>query len=125
MSSWMEMSDASRRAMQALAGLKNRRGAVNRAYYAAFSATTAALRKRVSQFPHGFEHPPHTQLGRFVKKHLTTMTKADRDEIRLALARLYEARIDADYRHESDPSDADMRSAMADASFVIESLYRK
>lgn len=73
----------------------------------------------------GFEHPPHTQLGRFVKKYLTTMTKADRDEIRLALARLYEARIDADYRHESDPSDADMRSAMADASFVIESVHRK
>jgi len=125
MATWIEMSQKSRSAMQTLAGLKNRRGAVNRACYAAFSATTAALRKRTMDFPRGFEHPPHAQLGRFVKRHLTTMSKADRDEIRLALSRLDEARTDADYRQEADPTDADMRSAMADAIFVVESLKRE
>jgi uncharacterized protein (UPF0332 family) len=122
MATWEQMSTSCLKATEALARLRNRRSAISRAYYAAFAAVTGEIRKRTHEFPKGYEHPPHPQLGRYVKRHLTHMTHPDRDDLRDALLRLYEARLDADYRHQTDPTDADVRSAMADAVYVRQSV---
>lgn len=124
MATWSEMSLACFHAAIVLASLKKRRSAVNRAYYAAFSAVTGEIRKRTLDFPNGYEHPPHHQLGRYVKRHLTDLSQRDRDDLRDALVRLYEARLDADYRHEDDPTDHEVRDVMSDARYVLDSLIR-
>src|SRR5438477_821532 len=108
------MSFSALRAARLLRYEKNWRGSINRAYYAAFSAVSAELRKRVREFPHGFEHPPHWQTGLYIKKFFTHMSKADRNELRDAVTRLYAARLDADYRHATSIAEAECRSALVD-----------
>jgi uncharacterized protein (UPF0332 family) len=116
------MSEASFRAAETLRKLRNRRSCVSRAYYAAFAAVTSEVRKRTTAFPRGYEHPPHPQIGSYVKRHLTRFGKKDRSHIRDALSRLRSARLIADYRQNPDPDEALMRSAVLDARFVLKKL---
>ncbi|QNN25259.1 HEPN domain-containing protein [Planctomycetales bacterium ZRK34] len=122
MATWQDMSLAAMKAARLLAGRKNHRSAINRAYYAAFSAMTNEIRKRTHEFPRGYEHPPHVRVGSYIKRFLTDRTKAHRDELRDAMARLYAARVEADYRHESTPTDREMGNAMVDALYIMESV---
>ena len=119
---WSDMGRQAWKAAVDLGKLRNRRSCVSRAYYAAFSAVTAEIRKITTDFPKGFEHPPHPQLGKAVKKHLTHFSKHDRDELRDALSRLYSARLDADYRHEAEPDADSTRNALRDARYVLQSM---
>lgn len=116
------MSMKSWKAAVALQKLRNHRSCVSRFYYAAFSAVTAEVRKVAHHFPNGFEHPPHPQMGKAIKRHLVQFDRPERNELRDAMSRLYNARLDADYRHQADPGDADARNAMRDARYVMESL---
>jgi uncharacterized protein (UPF0332 family) len=116
------MSLANFEAMKTLTKLKNRRSAISQAYYAAFSAVTFEVRKRVSDFPGGYEHPPHNQVGRYLRKHLVDYSHADRVDLRDAMMRLYEARVDADYRKDAVFSDRDVSTVVIDARYVMESL---
>ncbi|NJL31042.1 MAG: HEPN domain-containing protein [Phycisphaerales bacterium] len=116
------MSLKNRNAAVLLAQAKNHRSAVSRAYYAAFSAITCELRKYTLEFENGNEHPPHRQIGRFIKKYFVGLSRAERDDLRDVLARLYQARIDADYRHEAEFSDEVARLALSDMEYVLESL---
>lgn len=101
---------------------KNHRGAINRAYYAAFSAMTAEIRKRTMDFAHGYEHPRHIELDRYIKKFLIDRSKADRQDLRDEIKRLYRARVEADYRHAAGLDDRDVRDARHDADYVLQSL---
>ena len=112
------MSEQCGNAARELEKRKNWRSATNRYYYAAFSAITAHLRKRTMEFPNGYEHPPHRQVGRFIKRYLVELPKADRDELRDALARLYRAREDADYRHEISLAHDTVRQSRLDYDYV-------
>jgi uncharacterized protein (UPF0332 family) len=120
--SWADMSSQAWSAARMLAGSNNRRGALNRAYYAAFAALTSEIRKRTMTFPAGYEHPPHVQMGRFVKRCFDDRSKADRQDLRDAIKRLYQARIEADYRHEARFTDTDVRNALFDARFILHSM---
>ena len=116
------MAEQSYTAAEQLRRLRNHRSCISRAYYAAFSAITSAIRKRTAEFPQGFEHPPHVQVGRFVKRHLTQFKSIERDAIRNAVDRLRFARHDADYRRDADPKEDDVRKAMFDARYILETL---
>lgn len=120
--SWTEMSVEAWKADRSLQKLKKHRASANRFYYSAFSAVTAECRKRTTDFAFGYEHPAHRSLGREIKKLLTTMTKQDRDDLRDAVKRLYDARIDADYHADAPVGDVIVRNAMRDARFVLDSL---
>jgi hypothetical protein len=80
------------------------------------------VRQKTSTFPRGYEHPPHPQIGKYVKKYLTQFSKQDRFNIRDALSRLRNARLGADYRQSPDPDDKLVKASMRDAQFVMVSL---
>ena len=57
-----------------------------------------------------------------MKKLLTHMSRQDRDDLRDAVKRLYDVRIEADYHATVHLGDTEIRSAMRDAQFVLNSL---
>jgi uncharacterized protein (UPF0332 family) len=118
------MSLGSLQAAESLRKLKNRRSCVSRAYYAAFQAITGEVRKKTTAFPKRYEHPPHRQVGKYVKRYLTQFSRRDRNDIRDALSRLRTARENADYRQNPDPGDAAVKAAMLDVRFVLQRLGR-
>ncbi|MHB1157730.1 MAG: HEPN domain-containing protein [Phycisphaerales bacterium] len=122
MGTWSDMSRQSYKAAEHLQRLRNFRSCISRAYYAAFSAVTDGVRKYTTRFDDGYEHPPHRQVSRFVRKHLTQFSKSDRQELARAVERLRQARLDADYRHKTDPTDLESRLAMIDAKYVLNTL---
>lgn len=93
---WTDMSRESFRAAAQLRRLKWRRSCVSRAYYAAFAAVTAEVRKRERVFPGGYAHPPHKQMSRYIKRYLTHLPKRARRELATTVGRLYAARLDAE-----------------------------
>lgn len=120
--SWSKMSADAWTSATVLQKLKKHRASANRFYYSAFSAVTAECRKKKSIFTFGYEHPPHHEVGKEMKKLFTHMTKQDRDDLRDAVKRLYDARIDADYHANVQLGDTEIRNAMRDAQFVLNSL---
>lgn len=119
---WLDMSEQAWKAGRVLQSNRKHRACANRFYYAAFSAVTAELRKHKSNFAYGYEHPPHREIGREIKRMLTNFSKQDRDDLRDAVRRLYDARIDADYHANAPMTSTLTRNAMRDARFVLTSL---
>jgi len=74
------------------------------------------------EFPNGYEHPPHRQVGRFIKRHLVELERTDRNELRDAISRLQQAREDADYRHEAELTSATVRQARYDYNYVNDTI---
>ena len=122
MATWKDMSVASYRAALAMAKLKNHRSAISRAYYSAFAALVHEIRRETKVFATGYEHPQHHQMGRYIKRSRSLALGSDQRQIREALARLYRARLDADYRKDAIQTDSDLKSAIADLDYILRTV---
>ncbi len=75
------------------------RSCVSRCYYAAFSAVTSRLTSTKSYtFPKGRETPPHGKIPDLIRRHLTEMQEQDRHRMKAQIRRVYNNRLNADYR---------------------------
>jgi hypothetical protein len=70
---------------------------VSRCYYAAYSAAAAELEGHAT-YPHGLQNPPHETLPELIRNHVTRLRVRDRQRVATMVARLFEYRVDADYR---------------------------
>lgn len=73
------------------------RGSVNRSYYVAYCAVTAALVAHGLSFAHGWNNPAHDQLPDLVGNNLP-LPQNTRRSLRKVLRILRRARESADYR---------------------------
>lgn len=98
MAEWSDIARDNLKAAQTLADQAHFRSCTSRAYYAAFSAISFALRA-YAPFPRGRETPPHHMVPTLIETHLTSLLTAARlQRVKAALRRLYNDRINADYR---------------------------
>ena len=72
------------------------RSSISRSYYAAYCAVTGELAGKFT-FGYGGNNPSHTDLPNLILHNLTTLPVHERHEVRKAVARLWKARVDADY----------------------------
>jgi uncharacterized protein (UPF0332 family) len=74
------------------------RSCMSRAYYAAFSAITFVLRDH-RPFRFGRETPPHREATSLVQRHLaTTFSPVKLRELKAMIRRLYDERLNSDYK---------------------------
>lgn len=98
MAEWDEIATEALRAAQRLGDHEFWRSCASRAYYAAFSAVTFALRE-MAPFDRGRETPAHHRVIGLVQQHLRAGRSPERLRRLKAMLRLsYNTRIDADYR---------------------------
>ena len=108
MDTWTDMASDARRAAEADFDGGRYRACANRAYYAAYSVLTQALRNVPVDLSYGGNNPKHKRLPELVERCLTTIRDNDgrqarntaaheRANTRDILQRLYAIRLDADY----------------------------
>ncbi|MCX7014435.1 MAG: HEPN domain-containing protein [Candidatus Sumerlaeota bacterium] len=97
MATWEELSRDSLLAAQELFRRLRCRSSVSRAYYAAYSAVTAALTKRGIPQRYDRENPPHEAVPRMIRKNLGDLDKERRRKLSQSISVLLKLRIDADY----------------------------
>ena len=94
---WQAMSLNNRRAAQRLLETECYRSSVSRAYYAAYSALTAALIHQGITLGYGGNNPGHAGLPVLVVNNLTSLPLTARYDLNKSLRRLYRAQVEADY----------------------------
>ena len=94
---WQAISLNSRKAAQRLLETDCHRSCISRAYYAAYSALTAALIRQGITLGYGGNNPGHAGLPVLVVNNLTSLPLTARFDLNKALRRLYRARVEADY----------------------------
>ena len=99
------------------------RSSVNRAYYAAYQAATAAcfLHGDTALFPHGWNNPSHDQLPSLIRNN-GDLARETRRKVARLLRQLRTFRENADYR----PGISVLRSqallCAQEATFILEAL---
>lgn len=118
--SWDDLGRNSRRAAQ---DLKERspRSCVSRAYYAVFSVLNERLLPQEAP-PQSYETHAHRRLPDLIEDHLLAQNPRGRRSLRTTVRRLYNARLDADYRLSRTVDDAIALSAFRDAKAVFQLL---
>lgn len=98
MQSWDEITRDNPKAAQILADRGQFRSCASRAYFAASSAVSFALRAQ-APFDGNHEPPAHRMVTTLIDRHLAARVSALRlREIKSMFRRLYNERINADYR---------------------------
>ena len=122
---WREVGEDSFHAAQ---GIKHHpRSCVSRAYYAAYALMSSELvSTRGVKFVLGRDGPSHFLLPTLVENHLRNRMNISKIRgIKAALRRLYNIRLNADYRPNLQISSSDVRDALADAAFILAALHRE
>ena len=117
---WDELGKSSRIAAQSLKQL-HPRSCVSRAYYAAFSVLNERLLPLEAP-PQGYETHAHRRIPDLIHAHLLLQDERGRRSLRTTARRLYNARLDADYRRSRTEDDAIALSALRDAKAIFEIL---
>ena len=94
------------------------RSSVSRSYYAAFHIITHALEGKVGTDT-GQETPNHKGLSKLIKQQLTQFSGQQQRDIVTIIRRLYDARIDADYRRRTTDK-LSAQNASRDAARLFE-----
>jgi len=126
---WRELSDENRRAAVMLRNKEHGmfRASVSRAYYATYHAVTHQLfSSGVSDFgvmsgkPR--RNPDHDKLAKLAWRNLGGLSPHNRRELRTAVSRLRERRIDADYRPGSTIDRQIMIESLRDMDYALRIL---
>lgn len=94
---WREIGLDSYKAAQVLRREERWRSSVSRSYYAAYSIVAGELEGKAT-YPHGMQNPPHVALPELIRSHVTSLGMNDRRRVGSIVSRLFEYRVDADYR---------------------------
>jgi len=121
MSRWEEIAKDDFLSAQCLGNADHWRSCVSRAYYAAFSAVTHALTGKAT-FRWNWETPKHNRVVRLIGQHLNDLPSRRVSELKAAMRRLYNQRIDADYKSGRTVDEATARCARRDAYTVFQCL---
>lgn len=98
MADWDDIARDSLKAAQVLADGNHFRSCASRAYYAAFSAVSFALRSQ-APFEKGRETPAHHRVTGLIHDYFaTSLTPARLRDLKARIRRLYNERINADYK---------------------------
>lgn len=98
MPGWDEIARENLKAAQLLAARCYFRSCASRAYYAAFSAVSFALRTH-GPFEFGRETPAHQRIATLIQEHLgSRLSSVKLRDVKSTIRRLYNERINADYR---------------------------
>ncbi len=98
MADWDDIARDSLKAAQLFADGNHFRSCASRAYYAAFSAVSFALQSQ-APFERWRETPAHRMVTRLVEVHLAeSLTRRGLRELKARITRLYNERINADYK---------------------------
>ena len=116
---WKEISDEGLLAAEELRTRKLLKSCVSRAYYSTYSLITSTLEGKVV-FPTGKAGPTHANLPDLILSNLP-LSQNTRHEVKKAVKRLYEARIQADYS-KYETTERDVVDVMRDVSFVRRSI---
>ncbi len=119
-----EWSDIARDNLQAAQKLSKDqfRSCMSRAYYAAFSAVTFALSEH-KPFRYGRETPPHRELVRLIQAHLAALfSPVKLRALKTTVRRLYDERLNADYRSGLTVDRASALRSLQDAYAVCRAL---
>ncbi len=118
MATWNEVSLDCLRAAGELMQSGRYRSSVSRAYYAAYSAVTAALSHAGVAFKDDHDGPSHPNARALIGNHFPKLSRKKRKLLMAAMHRLYESRLDADYRPVCFVGLETARDALANASVV-------
>jgi uncharacterized protein (UPF0332 family) len=117
---WDALAVDSRKAAQKLKQ-EHPRSCVSRSYYAAFSAVNQRLLPHEApQVRH--ETHMHRELPGLIERHLFPRDQKRRRVLRATIVRLYNARLDADYKRSRTVDRAIALGSLRDAKAVFEML---
>ena len=119
MPGWDEIAADNFQSANCLGKAGHWRSCVNRAYYAAFSAVTHVLTGKAS-FRQNRETPEHKQVPMLIDCYLVDLPNMSM--VKAAMRRLYNERIDADYKSGRTVDEATARIARQDAYTVCKCL---
>ena len=112
MADWNDLASDNYSAANLLVQEEHDRSGVSRAYYAAYSRVTGALKLCGGVvMPIGREGPAHAKAPEFVEKHLTALGRK-RWQLSSLLRTLYTMRRAADYQPSAPVGNADGRMAL-------------
>lgn len=123
MANWLDLAFEARNASFILRESNSLRAATNRAYYAAFSALTAAAIRSGVTMPLDQEGPSHEKAtnGTIVTS-LKNVTPEQQSRLFAIMPNLYRLRQIADYRPSMPVGEDDVRLALGDMAKAIEIL---
>ncbi len=122
MAEWDEIAKANLSAAQRLTDGAHARSCVSRSYYAAFAAVAFTLRS-LAPFGMGRETPPHHRVTRLIHDHLgESMGPRRLRELQAMVRRLYNERLNADYRARLTVDGGSALQARRDAHAVCREL---
>ena len=117
---WDEIGADSRKGAQLLRQ-KHPRSSVSRAYYAVFSV----LNQRLLPYDvpaQGYETHAHRAIPDLIEEHLYAKDARRRRSLRTTIRRLYNARLEADYRLARTIDQTGALNALRDAKAIFEML---
>ena len=115
---WDDLSRENLAAAKLLASAGLLRSAVSRAYYAAYAAVSAKLVGKTS-FPAGRHGPSHDRLPKLAMNYLSSLPVYERRRVSNASWRLYQRRVDSDYKPPVVIGSNLVRESIQDAAFII------
>lgn len=130
MSNWRELGDSNRHAAVRLhADERSARPSVSRAYYAVYHELTHQLATA------GFQdfgendgklrkNPNHAKLANLAGKNIAGLSRHNSKELRKAVTRLRERRVDADYRPGNTVDTSTAKEALRDMLYALGILSR-
>ena len=122
MDDWDDIARDNLKAAQLLADNHHFRSCANRAYYAAFSAVSFALRSQ-SPFGRGRETPAHYRLTSLIHDFFAKKLRPARlRDLKAKIRRLYNERINADYRSGLTLGESSARESRRDAHAICQEL---
>ena len=122
MATWRQLSEDSLQAAETLLQDGKYRSCVSRAYYAAYSAATHEIIKKLTTFSHGRNNPSHELVPTYIQNNLTiSQAKKDAVDTSVRLLRLY--REDADYRPQVTVDELTARDCVRAAAEVQQELW--
>lgn len=119
MAMWRDISirneEAAKRLMQA--GLF--RSAVSRAYCAVYAAVTGRLIAAGAVQETDADNPSHKALPELVESNLAGLRTWQRRDLKSSVRRLYQLRIDADYRARARVEDVEAAQGLIEMAFAL------
>lgn len=98
MTTWRDIATENEQAAKELLRAGRYRSAVSRAYYSAYAMVTHRLVSSGAVPKRDTQNPSHRALPMMVEGNLAGLSDWHRRDLKSATRRLYEARLDADYR---------------------------
>jgi uncharacterized protein (UPF0332 family) len=117
---WDDLGKSCRRAAQEVKE-QHPRSCVSRAYYAAFTVLNERLLPHEAP-PHNYETHAHRRLPDLIEEYLFPTDQRRRRSLRMTVRRLYNARLDADYRLSRTVDQAIALGALRDAKAIFQTL---